>query len=430
MAEARVAPEQALTQVETIRNSATFRNKESLRRLLSFLAARTMDGSAEGLKEYSLGLEVFGKPEAYDPQSDPSVRVQVGKLRQKLEEYYLAEGLNDPVVVELPRRQFLLRFHTREQPANGEVAPAAAPLPNVSSAVRRPLRWVAAGAITLAAVTIAGAGFLLGRQTSPPAPDPVPDEVRRFWQPFLDSQRPVLVCLGTPMFVRFEGARLRIGSAEEPADILNNPKIKSIQQALGSRAAQPSYVFTGVGEAYAAFALSRIFTRWQRDLELRRNNALTWDEMSAGNLIFLGSAKYNPQLRQLPVAHTFLVEQRGVTNRSPAPGEQAQYLRGYSDNEERQIIEDYAVVSRLPGIQGRGEVVILGASSTEGTWAAAQYATQPEGLRELFAKVKTTSGEIPRHFEALVRVRFREMVPVSFTYITHRVYKPVATSPN
>lgn len=413
MTETKVAPEQARSQVETIRNSETFRNKESLRRLLAFLAERTLDGSAAGLKEYSLGIEVFGKPETYDPQSDPSVRVQVGKLRQKLEEYYLSEGRQDPVLVELPRRQFSLRFHAQEAPASGPEATAA------RRAARR-LPWILAAVGVAAAV----AGFLLGRQAAPPRGGNVASEVRSFWQPLLETSRPVVVCLGTPMFVRFEGARVRIGAIDDPAEIEKDPRVKQLQQLLESRTAQPSYIFTGVGEAHAAFVLSRLFTNLGREVSLLRNSALTWDEISTHNLVFLGSAKYNPQLRQLPVSQAFLVERGGVTNLKPAAGEPARFLRGYGEGDEREIVEDFAVVSRLPGIQGRGEIVILGASSTEGTWAAMQYATRAESLRELFAKVRSPSAEIPRHFEVLIRARFRDMVPVTSSYVTHRVYDP------
>jgi hypothetical protein len=51
-------------------------------------------------------VEVFHKPDGYDPQRDGSVRQHIGKLRQKLEEYYRSEGVMDQIHVELPKRQF------------------------------------------------------------------------------------------------------------------------------------------------------------------------------------------------------------------------------------------------------------------------------------------------------------------------------------
>src|SRR5438045_9021142 len=83
-------------ELDRILQSRAFRDREMLQHLLEYLVQRTLDGSADNLKEYVIGVDVFGKPGGYDPQSDASVRVQVGKLRRKLEEYYLTEGVSDP----------------------------------------------------------------------------------------------------------------------------------------------------------------------------------------------------------------------------------------------------------------------------------------------------------------------------------------------
>src|SRR5215470_14731822 len=90
--------------------SRTFRDRESLQQLLDYLVRKTLEGSADGLKEYVIGVDVFGKPEGYDPQSDASVRVQIGKLRRKLEEYYLTEGSASPQMLQLPKRNFTIAF--------------------------------------------------------------------------------------------------------------------------------------------------------------------------------------------------------------------------------------------------------------------------------------------------------------------------------
>src|SRR5581483_5549063 len=82
--------------VDRILASAAFRNTETLKRLLDYLAGRALLGQADALKEYTIGLEAFGKPASYDPKVDSSVRVQAGKLRAKLDEYYRGEGADNP----------------------------------------------------------------------------------------------------------------------------------------------------------------------------------------------------------------------------------------------------------------------------------------------------------------------------------------------
>src|SRR5436305_1432376 len=69
-----------------------------------------------------IGIEAFGKPESYDPKQDSIVRLQIGRLRQKLAVYYQGEGAADPVLVGLPKGAFKLTFdqaHTEvvEKPA-------------------------------------------------------------------------------------------------------------------------------------------------------------------------------------------------------------------------------------------------------------------------------------------------------------------------
>ena len=69
-------------ELEKIVGSRAFRDRETLRNLLEYLVDRTLDGTADNLKEYVIGVDVFGKPAGYDPQTDASVRVQIGKLRR------------------------------------------------------------------------------------------------------------------------------------------------------------------------------------------------------------------------------------------------------------------------------------------------------------------------------------------------------------
>jgi hypothetical protein len=68
-----------------------------------------LDGNNE-VKEYSLGVEVFGRGEAFDPRTDTIVRVQARRLRSKLKDYYDAEGQTDPIVIELPKGHYGVTF--------------------------------------------------------------------------------------------------------------------------------------------------------------------------------------------------------------------------------------------------------------------------------------------------------------------------------
>src|ERR1017187_8736346 len=92
--------------VDRVLQSAAFRNAPSSRRLLKYLAEHSLAGDADQLKEYTVGVDAFGKPEGYDPRQDSTVRIQMGRLRQKLSEYYRDEGKDDTFLVDIPKGRF------------------------------------------------------------------------------------------------------------------------------------------------------------------------------------------------------------------------------------------------------------------------------------------------------------------------------------
>jgi hypothetical protein len=106
---------------QRVLESESFRNSDSLRRLLSYLAERSLNHTADDLKEYVIGVDVFEKPPSYDPQKDASVRVQISRLRQKIDEYNKGEGSGDPYRLVLPKGHFTIRF----EPRQSEAAPAS-----------------------------------------------------------------------------------------------------------------------------------------------------------------------------------------------------------------------------------------------------------------------------------------------------------------
>jgi hypothetical protein len=70
---------------------------------LRFAIETSAQGREGDLKEYVIALEVFHRPDSYDPKIDSVVRVEAAKLRSKLERYYQTEGRNDPLRIEIPK---------------------------------------------------------------------------------------------------------------------------------------------------------------------------------------------------------------------------------------------------------------------------------------------------------------------------------------
>ena len=103
-----------LRQVEKLASSSVLHGSESLRKLLRYLAHHAIEHPGTPLKEYQIATEEFGRPPDFDPAVDSMVRVQAGRLRAKLAEYYASEGAEDPIRVELAKGAYTLSFHHRQ----------------------------------------------------------------------------------------------------------------------------------------------------------------------------------------------------------------------------------------------------------------------------------------------------------------------------
>src|ERR1700741_2679362 len=117
-----VGRDQCFQQIERLTKSHSLHSSESLCRLLRYLAEHSLDHPGVSLKEYQTATEVLGRPVGFDPQSDSTVRVQAGRLRVKLAEYYAHEGPDDPIVVEVPKGSYALSFHLRASRPEGLTA--------------------------------------------------------------------------------------------------------------------------------------------------------------------------------------------------------------------------------------------------------------------------------------------------------------------
>lgn len=90
-------------QLDRILHSGPFHQSHRRQRFLEYLVNETLAGRTDRLKGYNVALEVFDRPETFDPIVDPVVRIEAGRLREKLREYYEAEGQSDPIRIELPK---------------------------------------------------------------------------------------------------------------------------------------------------------------------------------------------------------------------------------------------------------------------------------------------------------------------------------------
>jgi adenylate cyclase len=116
------SPEVVREQLERILASDEFVAPDRLKRFLRFVVEETLAGRANRAKAYTIAVDVFGRDEGFDSQNDPVVRMEAGKLRRRLERYYLGAGQVDPVRIEIPKGTYVPTFLLND---DGEGAKAA-----------------------------------------------------------------------------------------------------------------------------------------------------------------------------------------------------------------------------------------------------------------------------------------------------------------
>lgn len=112
-------------QLERVLGSRHFAGTTRMKRFLGHVVNEALEGRSDALKGYALGIDVFDRPDDFDPTIDTIVRVQANKLRSRLDLYYGQEGRGDPVRIHIPKGSYAPVFEIAFDPARS--APDAPP---------------------------------------------------------------------------------------------------------------------------------------------------------------------------------------------------------------------------------------------------------------------------------------------------------------
>ena len=375
----------ASAQVRRILESRAFRTSEVHRNLLNYLAEKSLSGEADSVKEYTVGLDVFAKPSSYDPRQESVVRMHMARLRQKLAEYYRTEGVDDPVIVDLPKGAFKVTFEPRPTPVEPE--PSAAPiLPQPRSNYTREMIL---GALLIAAIATASYFGLRLRQVEQnvtshvPVPAAWTPELRELWAPLIAPDRPLVVCLATD----------------------TNPAVKSAAPGL-----------TGIATANGAFLLGQFLADRIQNVYVTGSDALTMPELTMGNLVYLGQPS-NRLADALPADRQFSSDSEGVRNLHPQPGEPALYADSSSS---KGVMETYGLITHVPGLSAKGDILYISGSHAFDVTAGVEGFTDAALAKSLVAALRKPDGNLPRYYQIVLHVRSMDDTPVEISYVTHR----------
>ncbi len=447
-------------QVQRILQSASFRNATTLQQLLQFLTTRLLEGSSEPLKEYTIGVEAFGRSADFDPKTDTIVRVQIHRLRQKLGEYYLGEGNLDSILVAIPKGHYLPTFesvanikalddrqHLMEQKFGGSSKEDALGI-DPDEAKRGSARGAALrmhGRSTWVWVAIAagvGAAFAIGmfvgvhraEQANTKASDVSiqalatgADPVKAFWASFVGDDPNPVIAFPDAVFLLDNSNdlfRYRQGASDDRGSLVDAHLARQFASNpdLVGRAGALYYEngYTGAGELQAVAMLAGLFGQMGLKPIIKPSRDITPVDLRQHSVILLGSSFQNVAVAQLMSPGDFqfrnpdqrLEQWRAeIVNWQPRQGEAARYQTG-RDEQTRILQQDYAIFSVQTGVVSGRHIAVLGGLDTTGTEGVTMFATTGSGVDELCKQLgihrQPGQGIAMPQFQALVRVRLEK----------------------
>ncbi len=408
--------EQYLRQVEKLAGSQILHGSESLCKLLRYLAHHALEHPGTPLKEYQIATEEFGRPQDFDPTVDSMVRVQAGRLRSKLVEYYAGEGSEDAVRIELPKGTYTLLFHKREgaHKTDGHHAPVIQQRSAQPVETNVPRGWVVSVIVLALLLGVSLFALVLSRKGPPSAlagdgsTKPAPAAFQTFWKPFLNGPEEPSVVFSNAAFV---------GRPETGMRYFNSTRDQKV--AIWDH-------YTGVGEVSAIHELDQVFGQLHRNLRVKRGSLFTLDDAKNTDLIFVGSPSENLTLLEIPGTQEFVFQRvqegprRGdlaIVNVHPQPGEQKAYL---ATPNNLPLAEDYAVVALIPGLNPPRYEMIVAGTTTFGTQGGVEYVCRERSVQELLLRLSVSENGDIKPFEALLHVKVAKGVPVETELVSLR----------
>lgn len=417
-------------ELRRVLESASFRRSERNSKFLQFVCEAALKGEAANLNEYVIAHEVFGRGAGYSPGEDSVVRRQAHSLRQRLHEYYEGEGHNDQLRIELPVGRYVPVFVPKD--------------PETPEALLSPSRAAALGLRTLplvlttilmAAILVAS-GWFLGRASRRSTAGVLDPSLAEVWGPWLSDSEGAVICFSNPMtaVVKQFPFSLAPDPEADPPPILVTPdqanQFRDYFQlpAGGHFVLFPAKSQSKTGEALGSVTLTSMLTRAGVRVRATQSRFLSWENFRDQNLILLGHDEANrwldPILDSLPIrmATNNGEKARHILDTTYGTKSSREYYLQKPSGSDRASL-DYALVSMIPGVDGRHQLLLINGLNTEGTQIAMEYLCDPRSVRNLISRLRAAD---PKHhgswrFQMVLRTEVRDQVPTEGVLLNVKV---------
>jgi hypothetical protein len=388
---------------------------------LLYIVDRSICGQTSEITEQRIGVSVFGRAENYDPNEDNIVRSYARKLRKRIDDYFVTEGSEETLRLEIPRGGYTPIFseYTQTEEAASPVlsaeTAASSELSDISSAVSdssptaASVFWssirekIMPGMLfgIMAGIAL-GIGVMLFRSERVPfSHDAATSHL--LWKQLFNGDHDTfvvpsdtglvvmqrLVVRPVPLTTYINGTyrtKLKAGNLPDADEILK----------LSARR------YTNVVDLELATRLGRMQEVVPERMMIRYARDLRMDDLRTGNAILMGSDESNPWIQlfdsQLQLRFRYDSDQdkpSGFVNVFPRAGEASIY------STKGQEEKTYGIIAYLPNLTSTGHVLIVAGLNTAGTQAAAAFLTDPSLMAPILLRAKTGQGGL-QPFELLV----------------------------
>ena len=394
--------------------SKTFSRSGQLKRLLVYLREAIVSTDPSIWSETSIGTNAFGRRD-FNPKLDTIVRVEMRRLRQKLDEYYALEGADFPLRLRFERNTYRPYVEPHIPPAV-----ALAPPPPAG----RFWTGVACGAGSLALVAIA-AGLLWW--TMGASADRPPRQLAEspIWSGFRSTN--VVVAIGTPLFFRSADGFERNFGENLPDDL------GVADQLLLHRPAYPLWnLWAPFEDVGAAVNLDRFLRGLNSTVAVVSARQISSGGLAGKRTIVMGQPRFAPLLLDLlaeqnfrPPPHATGKHLAGFVNAQPKPGELAQFPVGAPTlmMQSDESSPDYALVTSIRLANGGEVLSVFGDRAQTGGYITRKL-TDPAFVAELDARIFDRAKPAHQSAQIVFRVDYSRSVPTGMVYVTHRVLYP------
>lgn len=398
-----VAPDEkpaVLEELHRILESPTFHSSPRCQEFLRYIVERTVEGSAELLKERNIGVDVFHRRPSYEPNVDSIVRVRATEVRKRLSQYYDHDAAGPSVRIALAAGSYVPVFHWASAATAPHELTETSPLvisPRVSRwKLRLWLATPAAGLLLLACI-------LYLQMRTPASP------LRDFWQPSLNGANPVVICLGQPVVYHLSRRLHEKYLATLPADHRPGPYVIPLTPGdIGASDILPvPDQYVGAGGAQATARLSALLAGWKKPVQVRVGNDFSFYDLR-NHAAVLEGAFSNYWAMKLSESMPFVfIQENGIRGiRERAVPQNTWYLRSLQS--DGKTSEDYATVARLFDSGTMEPLVFVAGITQYGTQAAGEFIADEPGFAAAVRKAprdwRTRNIQILLHLNVIGKV--------------------------